>query len=147
MFSKKRLGVIIMKKILLTSAAALGLFVMSAGAIFAAPYNPNFVNPQVVAFYTSGPHGIPSETCSNHYGFDLVMRDGNSGNFQEWSYGSTPCDENGVLHGDHDLWQISKDGTCPDKATTIPNAYPGWGSYLTPGATYCVLNNDFHVNK
>jgi hypothetical protein len=142
------LGVRIMKNVILASVLAFGLFAMNASAIFAAPYNAANNNPQVVAAYLdpTTTHGIPSEPGCNHIGIDLVKQNGNSGNFQEWSYGTQPCN-NELLHGDHDLWQISKDGTCPANATVVPNAYPGWGSYLVPGVTYCVINNDFHVSK
>lgn len=127
--------------------------VLSLGTfVYAAPYNAEANNPQVVAFYATGTHGIPSEPGCNHIGMDIVMQAGNSGNFQEWSYGTQPC-TNDPLHGDHDLWKLSTDGTCPANATIIhqPNIgdpnYPGWGTYLVPGATYCVLNNDFHPSK
>ncbi len=83
-------GVRIMKKTFIVSALALGILAMNSGMAFAAPYNAADNNPQVVAFYPTGTHGIPSEPCANHVGEDLVMRAGNSGNFQQWSYGSTP---------------------------------------------------------
>ena len=50
------------------------------------------------------------------------------------------------LHGDHDLWKLSKDGTCSDKAIVVPNASAGWGDYLSHG-TYCMKNNEYRPAK
>jgi hypothetical protein len=143
-----------MKNLVLVSAMTVGLFVLSAGSVFAAPFNAANNNPQVVAYYPDGTHGVPNEPCANHVGADLVMQLGNSGNFMQWLFGSVPCDENGALHGDHSVWKLSKNNDpCPAKAATIyqPNIgdpnYPGWGTYLVPGGTYCVTTNDFHIIK
>jgi hypothetical protein len=130
---------------LFLSALALSV-VANPSKVLAAPYNAADNNPQVVAFYPTGPHGIPSEPGGNHEGMDLVMQAGKSGNFQQWFYGTFPAGGEG-LHGDHDVWLVSKDGTCPPNATLVPQAYPGWGDYLVPGADYCVMNNDFHTSK
>ncbi len=143
-----------MRNIFVASLIALVSFAMSAGLALAAPYKAADNNPQVVAAYLdpTTTHGIPSEPGCNHVGIDIVKQNGNSGNFQEWSYGTQPCTGD-ALHGDHDLWKISKDGTCPLKTTLVhqPNVgdpnYPGWGTYLVPGATYCVTSNDFHPTK
>lgn len=137
----KKGGEQVMKKIYVVAVVA-GALMASVTPAWAAPYNAALNNPQIVAYYTSGPHGIPSEPGGNHIGTDIVMRSGNSGNFEEWFYGTFPAGNEGP-HGDHDVWLVSKDGTCPSNATIVPNAYPGWGDYLVPGATYCVITNDF----
>lgn len=143
-----------MKRNIILTSILLAFFLSSASPIVAAPFNAGGKNKQIVAIYLdpTSTHGVVSEPECNHVGIDVVKKNGNSGNFQQWSYGTQPCTGE-PLHGDHDLWKLSKDGTCPDKATKIvqPNIgdpnYPGWGTYLEPGATYCVFNNKFHVTK
>lgn len=135
-----------MRNQFLAGAICTGLFLTAVTSAFAAPYKAAENNPQVVAYYENGTHGIPSETGGNHEGIDQVKQNGNSGNFQAWFYGTFPAGGEG-LHGDHDVWKISKDGTCPPNAILVPNANPGWGDYLVPGADYCVISNDFHQSK
>lgn len=116
---------------------------MSPSAALAAPFNAADTNPQVVAFYPQGPHGIVGEN-EYHSGIDLVMKRGNSGNFQQWFYGTSTVDG---LHGVHSVWNESPDGTCPENWYLVPNPNPAWGDYLTPGVDYCVHNNLFHVQN
>ncbi len=117
----------------------------SAVPVFAAPFKADN-NPQIVANYATGDHGIPGEPAT-HTGADVVMQAGNSGNFQQWFYGF--ADENsGIMEGDHSVWKLSKDGTCPSNTfamTVGPNNF--WGDYLVQGATYCIRTNDFHQTK
>ena len=135
-----------MKKKIFASFLASGMFLTSGLSAFAAPYKAAENNPQVVAFYEEGTHGIPSEPGGNHEGTNMVKQNGNSGNFQAWFYGTFPAGEEG-LHGHHLVWKISKDGTCPSDAVFIPDANPGWGDYLVEGADYCVLDNQYKVDK
>lgn len=100
---------------------------------------PNENNPNVVAYYENGPHAIVGEP-DVHYGKDVVMKAGNSGNFQQWFYGTSALEGE---HGEHSVWQISKDGTCPDKWDHVADPHPEWGDYLTPGTDYCVHTNEF----
>lgn len=97
----------------------------------AAP-NPN--NPNVVAYYENGPHTIPLNPQFSVEGFDLVMKNGNSGNFNQWFW-------NGDI-GYHSVWNMTKNGKC-ENGVLIHNAYPGWGYYLVPNADYCVITNEF----
>lgn len=114
---------------------------MSAGAVFAAPFNAHDKNPQVVAYYETGSHGIVGEN-DYHQGIDLVMRDGSNGGFQQWFYGNSTGDG---LHGDHSVWRVLKNGeTCSNGWDLVKNPNPAWGDYLTPGVDYCVHTNDFH---
>src|SRR3954466_6936829 len=82
----------------------------SAGTAAAAPFNA-LNNPQIVANYSSGDHGIVGEPYL-HQGADVVMRAGNSGNFQQWFYG-TSAEPDGT-HGDHSVWQLANNGQCPN---------------------------------
>lgn len=129
-------------KYLITVISSLSFLIASTAAVFAAPSNATN-NPNIVANYNSGPHGIVGEN-DYHSGQDVVMQNGNSGNLQQWFYG--PSLE-GNTEGDHSVWILSKDGTCPSGWYTLPNAYPAWGTYLQPGATYCVKTNDYHVQN
>jgi hypothetical protein len=107
----------------------------------------NFDDPDsahIVAFYTSGRHEIPGEENDNHYGNDIVMRSGKSGNFQQWFYGTS--DKKG-LHGEHTVWKVKKGNDCQNGWMEIRQAYPQWGDYLEPNTDYCVKTNEFHVNK
>lgn len=119
---------------------ALMLIVMS-GSVSAAP---NSNNPQVVADYSSGTHGIVGEDAT-HTGSDVVMQAGNSGNFQQWFNGSTT--ETGVTsEGDHSVWQSVGDATtCASGWDLVENANLSWGSYLQPG-NYCVHTNGSNVH-
>lgn len=123
------------------SVIMIGAFASSA---FAAPFNATN-NPQIVANYSSGDHGVVGEFVT-HNGADVVMRAGNSGNFQQWFYGTS--DENGGnTEGDHSIWRNVGDSTdCHAKEVLVENASASWGDYLQPGANYCVKTNDFHVH-
>ena len=108
------------------------------GVALAAPTNPEkgSNNPNVVAYYPTGIHAIPTDPVTYVTGTDLVTMRGNTGEIQAWYTG-----EDG--HGVHSVWNVSKDGKCSSNWVLIPQAYPNWGDYLTPGADYCVLNNSF----
>jgi hypothetical protein len=121
----------------------IAVFVVATPAM-AAPFKAADKNPNVVAYYESGAHGIPDEPGIYHEGKDLVMRAGKSGNFQQWFYGFAN-EYGGVIEGDHTVWKLQKDDQCADGWTEIEDAYPEWGDYLEPGADYCVKTNDFKV--
>lgn len=124
---------------LMAALAFLGL----SGQVMAAPFRAEN-NPQIVANYDSGLHGIPGESAT-HEGSDVVMRAGNSGNFQQWFEG-TSTENGGITEGDHSVWKESSDCQCKDGETAVistPSNF--WGDYLQQGATYCVKTNDFHV--
>ena len=122
--------------------AVLGVMAFSASSVLAAPFNAADRNSQVVAFYQTGDHGIVGEFYL-HQGTDLVMRRGNSGNFQQWFYGDSAIG----LHGDHSIWNISKDGTCSSDRILVKDAWLYWGDYLVHGADYCVHTNEFKPSK
>lgn len=133
-----------MKKYLAVLSAAM-VFIAGGGLALAAPNNAEN-NPQIVANYPDGDHGIVGEPFK-HTGSDVVMKTGDNGNFQQWFYGFSE-QEGGIIEGDHSLWKVSKDGTCPnDKWVLVEEPYPEWGDYLEPGVDYCVLTNDYHVVK
>jgi hypothetical protein len=117
-------------------AAALALAVVFlSGTAFAAPKDPNS-NPNVVAYYPTGDHGVVGEYYL-HTGSDLVVAAGNSGNFDQWFIGTT-TESNGATVTEHSVWNLSHNGTCPNGWILVPNASADWGSYLTAGADYCV---------
>lgn len=117
--------------------AVISLMSLSAGLAFAAPTKSN--NPQIVANFTSGDHGIVGEPFL-HQGTDTVMQAGQSGNFQQWFFGTST--EQGV-HGDHSVWMsVGTSTQCPNDGILVINANQNWGSYLQPG-NYCVRTNDF----
>jgi hypothetical protein len=127
----------------------LGVFAViaafGAGTALAAPFNSQN-NPQIVANYPTGDHGIVAEPYL-HQGADVVMKSGNSGNFQQWFYG-TSAENGGITEGDHSLWKIAQNGQCPSSDwVLVPNASASWGDYLVPGADYCVNTNDFHSSE
>ena len=132
------------RTIIMVLALVLGATLLPAKPVSAAPFNAADNNPQVVAYYPTGPHGIVSIPGANHEGEDLVMRAGKSGNFQQWFYGTFPL--TGETYGVHSVWNETKNGKCPANATLVENAYPGWGDYLEPGADYCVIENIFKAN-
>lgn len=129
----------------------ISLFAFAAMLVFATPalasptnINKGNNNPQVVAFYTSGDHGIVGESAT-HTGSDLIMQAGNSGNFQQWFTGTST--EGVTEEGDHSLWKnVGNSTSCPSGSDLVVNAYPAWGDYLQPGANYCVRTNDFNVH-
>ena len=122
----------------------IGLAALAASAIFvapamAAPLNSNSSN--IVANYSSGDHGIVGES-STHTGADVVMKAGNSGNFQQW-FSGTSAENGGITEGDHSVWKnVGSATSCNGGGVLVTNAYPAWGSYLQPGANYCVKTND-----
>ncbi len=128
-----------------------GLFVLtflagSAFPSFADPTNPQVAanNPQTVAYYTSGLHGIPGED-STHSGVDYVKQNGNSGNFDQWFCGTATSPDQ-LNECDHSVWiSVGNQTTCPAGQVLVENANQSWGSYLSSG-NYCVQNNDANVH-
>lgn len=132
-------------KNLLKILGVIPMFLLMVSPAFAAPNNAEN-NPNIVANYPTGDHGIPGEPAT-HNGSDVVMAAGKSGNFQQWFYGTT-TEEGVVTEGDHSVWKLSKDGTCPDNTVQMTvNSGNFWGDYLVDGGTYCIRTNDFHVTK
>jgi hypothetical protein len=130
--------VIILKKLLLLILSFLPIFFMVSPVAAAS----NADNPNNVAYYhaTSDIHAIPITTNSAFPlyvtgGSDVVMQNGESGNFQQWWWNNSI--------GYHSVWNQSQNGNCPSNAVLVTNAYPSWGSYLVPGADYCVITNEF----
>lgn len=124
-----------MKIIITLSAIVLFAF---AGVASAAHFKSN--NPNTVANYPTGDHGIVGEPYL-HVGADVVTKSGNSGNFQQWFVG-TSTENGGVSEKDHSVWKVSKDGSCSnDGWVLVENASQSWGDYLVSGANYCVKTN------
>ena len=121
-----------------------GLFLLSSKTVLANPTNFQKAqnNPQVVAYYAGGLHTIPGEEGSSHWGEDLVMRAGGSGNFQQWFLGWSAGES---FHGEHSVWLISRTGNCPQSFMVYVDPNPGWGDYFVDGATYCVKTNNYHL--
>ena len=130
-----------MKK-LLASFATITVFLASTSTAMAAPWFPaeNQLTPndKFVAYYPDGRHAIAGFDNDQFFGRDLVMRRGESGQFQQWFQGTNP---NGDYVAIHSVWNLAHAGKCPNTWISIPNAYPQWGYYLVPNATYCVHNN------
>jgi hypothetical protein len=121
----------------------MAMLVLGAGAqIASAAPNKAENNPKIVANYSDGDHGIPGEYYL-HTGSDVVMQAGGSNNFVQWFQGWS-AEDGGIYEGDHTVWMVSKNGTCPTGWMFIPNASASWGSYLAAGATYCVMTNNFN---
>lgn len=127
---------------LITLGASLSILAMPVSA-FAAPFNAAN-NPNIVANYPNGPHTIVEKDGSidyRDYGADVVIRAGNSNNFQQWFVGNNDSD--------HSVWMDVETATsCPAKWTFIENPYhppfgDTWGYYFPPGDNYCVHTNDF----
>ncbi len=133
-----------MKKLLSTLSVGI-LFALFATTASAQPANDQKGenNPQVVAYYTSGPHAIPGDP-NLHYGYDLVKANGESGNFQQWFYGWS---ETEGWYGKHTLWKVSKDDNCKNDGVAIWDPNPAWGDYLVDNVWYCAKTNDFAVDK
>lgn len=129
--------------IVVVSVVVLGGFLFAGQrSAWAAP-NSAGNNPQIVANYSSGDHGIVGEPFL-HQGSDVVMQAGSSGNFQQWFYGTST--ESTGTHGDHSIWMLANNGTCPNSNwILVPNASASWGDYLVAGADYCVKTNDYQV--
>ncbi len=137
-------GVILMRKIYAFILIVGGLLFTPVVSL-AAPFNADG-NPQIVANYDSGEHGVVGET-ETHTGADVVMRAGESGNFQQWFYG-TSTEDGGITEGDHSIWKLSEDGACNGGATAMTvNSENFWGDYLVEGGTYCIKTNDFHSSE
>jgi hypothetical protein len=101
-------------------------------------------NPQIVANYDSGPHGIPGES-EHHVGADVVLQAGKSGNFIQWFVGHSDSEGH---HGEHSVWKVKKDNQdCKDNWLLYPQPNPDWGDYLVENADYCVMTNDYLVGK
>lgn len=144
-----------MKK-LMAAVTALVLSLFGTSVTFAAPFDAADTNPQVVAYYPTGDHGVIGED-ETHNGQDLVMEAGVGANkdplindakvTQQWFYG-TSTENGGITEGDHSVIMLSDDGTCQSgwyalqNVNTSPDNF--WGDYLTTNATYCVKTNDFH---
>jgi hypothetical protein len=120
---------------------SLFVFVMLFGVVGTASAIafPNEDNPNLVAYYTTGPHGIPG-VAEHHEGMDAVLRLGSNGNFQQWFFGTS---ESEGLHGHHTVWKIEGPNGCANGWLLVPTPYPEWGDYLTPGVNYCVKTNDY----
>ena len=125
---------------LLSLGVALAVLVTPLTA-FAAPFTA-IHNPNIVANYQTGQHGVVSEPYV-HTGADVVMQNGQSGNFQQWFYGTT--NEPGVTsEGDHSLFKnVGTSSSCTSGATLLTHPV-AWGSYLNASANYCVKTNDFN---
>lgn len=150
-----------MKKLFALLSVVSTLF-FGAPAVLAAPFNAADNNPQVVAYYPTGDHGVVGENAT-HTGQDLVMEASVGAHkdpltndakvTQQWFYGQANEGQNGstITEGDHSVFMLSKDGTCQNgwyvlsNVNTNPNNF--WGDYLTTGATYCVRTNDFHSSE
>lgn len=141
-----------MNKIIGVTTAVL-IFFVSSGLSLAAPWTPagNQITPndKFVAYYPDGRKAIAG-LGDQYYGRDLVMRRGNSGDFQQWFEGNDP---NGNFVAIHSVWNLLKKGdSCPNDWIKIVNANPagpdyGWGDYLVEGADYCVHNNYYQGTK
>ncbi len=134
-------------KYILTIALIICAFVFNVPVAQAAPWtsadNAVMPNDKFVAYYQDGRHAIAG-IGDQFFGRDLVMARGNNGQFHQWFEG---FDEYGIFVAIHSVWNISKTGHCPDAWVTVENAYPQWGDYLQPGATYCVHNNYYLGTK
>jgi hypothetical protein len=127
-----------MKNIALMGVIVAAASLMSVGHAYAAPFNAN--NPNIVANYDSGPHGIPQEP-EYHEGMDVVLKAGNSGNFQQWFEGTSTSEG---YHGEHSVWrEVGSDTSCPSGWDLYLDPHPEHGDYLTPGANYCVKTNGY----
>ena len=71
-------------KILILVLALISLFLISPSVAEAVPFKAADKNPNVVAHYEEGVHGIPVQDSGYHEGEDLVTRAGKSGVFQQW---------------------------------------------------------------
>ena len=133
-----------MKIILTLVVAALAMTAQAGNAIATERLlDGRATNPNFVVYYPDGLHGIVGE-FEDHEGEDLVMRAGQSGNFQQWFYGVSPSEG---LHGEHSIWQEKHGEGCPNDFILVPDAFPEWGDYLTPNTDYCVKTNDFQSSN
>jgi len=118
-------------KLLSVLFALMATVLAFSSTIYAAP-DPN--NPNVVAYYEDGIHAIPLNATIWLEGYDLVMKNGNSGNFNQWFW-------NGDI-GYHSVWNVTKNGNCAN-GVLIHDPNPLWGDYLVDNADYCVITNIF----
>ncbi len=144
-------GVKYMKKIFGTCVLVF-LMVFVVTPAFAAPNNAAN-NPNIVANFPSGQHTViegNGVTDFNHVGSDVVMKAGNSNNFQQWFQGSSTTESQAGAHGDHSVWRdIGSNTSCPSGWTFVANPKQPptgdtWGSYFPNGDNYCVHTNDSH---
>jgi len=139
-----------MAKRLINVVLAIAIMLSTSSPIaFAAPFKAKY-NPQIVANYNSGDHGIPGEPFL-HQGADVVMLAGKSWNVQQWFYGYSE-ENGGIIEGDHSVWKLSKNGQCPTDTTAVtvstdPASSNYWGNYLKDGTTYCVRTNDLRQQR
>lgn len=130
-------------KTLFMSLLALAVFLSGSSMAYAAPFNAEG-NPNIVANYPTGPHGIIGE-AEFHEGADVVKLNGKSGNLQQWFYGTSASEG---LHGEHSNWKnVGTATSCSQGWDLVVDPYPEWGDYLEPGSNYCVRTNDFHPSK
>lgn len=140
-----------MKKILgtLISFCMMGFAVTPA---LAAPNNATN-NPNIVANYSNGQHTVIEGggiTDFNHVGSDVVMKAGNSQNFQQWFQGTSTTETQDSTHGDHSVWRnVGSNTSCSSGWTLVvnpkqPPTGATWGSYFPNGDNYCVHTNDSH---
>lgn len=98
---------------------------------------------KVVAYYESGVHGIVGESGITHEGKDIVVEvsNGCKNEFIQWFWGKS---DEGKIEGEKSVWRLTDDCKCYDGEILVKNAYPSWGTYLKPGANYCVKTTDFN---
>ena len=134
-----------MKKIM--AGMFTGIFMLaSASGVFAEAPNPQIANnnPQTVAYYTSGDHGIAGDSAT-HTGTDYVRQNGNSGNFDQWFCGSS-TESSDPSECEHSVWMSVGDATtCNAGGVLVEDAQASWGDYLSPG-NYCVRSNDANAH-
>jgi hypothetical protein len=135
-------------KRLFALVAAVALFTGTAGMVSAAPFKAHDKNPNVVAHYDPGLHAIigidGSSTVVHMTGRDIVMKAGNSCNFQQWF-------ENDEI-GYHSVWKHvghDYDGNVPHGWVLVENARnpetgDTWGHHLCEG-DYLVKTNAYMV--
>lgn len=120
----------------------------SVSSAHASSHNGGFIKEdqkQVVAYYPSpSDHTVilpNGDIAYNQIGFDVVKKNGKSGNFQQWYFG-----DDGTNY--HSVWKVQKNDKCPNSSVEIEQAYnppdgDTWGDYLEPDADYCVKTNEF----
>jgi hypothetical protein len=120
------------------------MFLVNTGAVLAAPASVPKAenNPNVVAFYTSGPHAVIQKDGTilyNQQGADLVLQSG--WNFQQWY-----VDASGNVV--HTLFRnVGDDTTCNGNGLFIENPYDPpngdtWGYYFPDGDNYCASSSN-----
>ncbi len=108
----------------------------------------NHYKNRVLAYYTSGEHGIVGESGITHTGIDLVVEasHGCKNKLIQWFYGTSDTEG---LHGEKSVW--TKVGTnakkCHNGEILVKDAREnGWGDYFEPGMDYCVKTTNFQLN-